>query len=811
MSERGGAGRGSRTESRAKRALTRMSATFGVRGAIGSIVLVGCVVARILVGCGDGAGEGRSVSGDPSQPAFNDDPGSGDPNAASRLEITPASVVVEVVIDDGVVTPSPQPRSFIATLGGQSIQPTWTFDRGELGDVDDRGVFTASAKNVGEGRLTARYAGREGTATVAVAIRERRNGASPGSATTGFGGIGGVGGEPLGPPVDVDIAAKLASQASAPGNATNPDELAFLYPYDKTVWPRGLLPPLVMWQTNKVASAVQVKLSQSNYTFEGTYSLAHHGADSAARKRIRLEESAWRTATTGNVGDELRLEVKIYSPSDDVVYGPITRTFKVAPGVLKGTVYYSSYDSRVTTGGGGASPLGGIIKIRPRSPDPELAVPYMSGKCHACHVVSADGSTLFAQDGNVAGSSNSDFRNGASYDLTQPSPTRTEYVGATIPAHDHKFVWSAPYPDGSFALASSGYAREAYTQTASKLFDRATGAEVVSPSIAQVTSAVTPAFSPDGRKVAFNFWAGPGANGVTAGDGHSLAVLDFACGASAGSPSCAPGVTPEFQGLREIYRDAGRWPGWPSFLPDAKAAVFHNAIRGGDANDAEHPTMCRPDIVNPPPDTMNCQLTTWLGATAELWMAKDGVRDARRLDALNGIGEDAHPYLPMTANHPDDTKLNYMPTVNPVASGGYYWVVFTSRRLYGNLLASDPHADRTPQKKLWVAAIDIDHPAASPGTDPSHPAFYLPGQEIDAGNTRGFWVVDPCKANGQTCETGDECCNGFCRSGTDGLVCIDRPGGQCAREFEKCTADGDCCDASFRCLGGKCSRPRPIK
>ena len=33
----------------------------------------------------------------------------------------------------------------------------------------------------------------------------------------------------------------------------------------------------------------------------------------------------------------------------------------------------------------------------------------------------------------------------------------------------------------------------------------------------------------------------------------------------------------------------------------------------------------------------------------------------------------------------DDTTLNYEPTVLPVVAGGYAWVVFTSRRLYGNV------------------------------------------------------------------------------------------------------------------------------
>jgi hypothetical protein len=777
------------------------------------LVLGAAAAVSLQAGCGDGAtlnGFSSDGSDQPSSnpPGFgNDGDGSagssGDP-ATGPLVVTPPTATVTVSIVDGVVTAPPQ--SFVASIGGQQVAATWLIDRGELGDIDTNGVFYASGKNVGEGTVTARYGGREGTAKINVVIVASQNGAPPGSdaGAGGFGGLGGVGGEPLGPAVPGDIVAKLKGQSNPP---TSAEELSFLYPYDLTVWPRGLLPPLLMWQTTKEASAAYVKLSQSNYTFEGTYMVSQHPSGSDARKRMRIDEDAWRTATNGNAGDDLLVEVKIYSPSDDKVYGPITRRWKVASGVLKGTVYYNSYDSVVTTGGGAET--GGIIKIRPRSPEPELAVPSMAGKCHACHVVSADGSTLFVQDGRVDFSSDrDDYRNGASYDLRQTNPPRTEYLGASNPAHNRKFVWAAPYPDGSFALASSGYAREAYTQTDSKLFDRASGSEVVANNLSQVKNAVTPAFSPDGRKVAFNFWAGPGAGGVTAGAGHSLAVFDFTCGAAPGSITCNPGMTPSFTNLREIYRDPNRWPGWPSFVPDGSAVVFHNAIRGGDVGGDRRD--CRADIVQPPPNIWNCQLTTWFGATAEIWIAKDGTKDARRLDALNGIGPDGSSYLPKRANHPDDTKLNYMPTVNPVPSGGYYWVVFTSRRLYGNILTGDPYIWGTSQKKLWVAAIDIN---PKPGEDPSHPAFYLPGQELDAGNTRGFWVVDPCKPNGESCETGDECCNGFCRKNDSGaLVCMDLPpGAQCAQEFEKCTVDADCCDPQFKCIAGKCSRPAPIK
>src|SRR5205814_2358354 len=162
---------------------------------------------------------------------------------------------------------------------------------------------------------------------------------------------------------------------------------------------------------------------------------------------------------------------------------------------------------------------------------------------------------------------------------------------------------------------------------------------------------------------------------------------------------------------------------------------------------------------------------------------------AQPLDKLNGAG-----YLPVGASgHDDDTTLNYEPTVNPVPSGGYAWVVFTSRRLYGNVATVNPfYSDprfhdltaTATTKKLWVAAIDLNAPA---GTDPSHPAFYLPAQELLAGNARGYWVVDPCKPDLSSCETGDECCGGYCRPAGDGGFTCTHDVPKCAAEFEKCT------------------------
>ena len=150
-------------------------------------------------------------------------------------------------------------------------------------------------------------------------------------------------------------------------------------------------------------------------------------------------------------------------------------------------------------------------------------------------------------------------------------------------------------------------------------------------------------------------------------------------------------------------------------------------------------------------------------------------------------------------DHTTDTVHNYEPNVNPIASGGYYWVVFTSRRVYGNIAQTGPYDDSSQYspashpltKKLWVAAID-ENPTR--GKDPSHPAFYLPGQELNAGDMKGYWVVEPCRPDGSSCTTGDQCCDGFCRSPPAGgpLVCMKAVPG-CANEFEKCITAADCC------------------
>jgi hypothetical protein len=201
----------------------------------------------------------------------------------------------------------------------------------------------------------------------------------------------------------------------------------------------------------------------------------------------------------------------------------------------------------------------------------------------------------------------------------------------------------------------------------------------------------------------------------------------------------------------------------------------------------------------------------------EIWWTDLATATQHRLDALNGYNPDGTSYLPSGANnHSDDATLNYEPTVNPAPSGGYAWVIFTSRRMYGSVATIDPfssdprsydYAHEVTTKKLWVAAIDLNAPV---GTDPSHPAFYLPAQELQAGNARGFWVLNPCEPDGDSCSAGDQCCGGYCQPLGDGgsLVCGSATP-TCAADGDKCVVSSQCCDTAAECIDGYCAEASP--
>lgn len=697
--------------------------------------------------------------------------------------IAPSSATVTVTIVDGVVTaPTVQ---FAATVGGTTVDAAWSVDQGAIGTVTQAGLFTPTGESGGTVNVIAGVAGATVSAPVTVVIQRTQNGFTGTVDLGGSGGYGGVGGE--GPGGPISSAEETTLQQKPTTDATR----SWLYPYNGTVWPRGILAPLLQWTPGAAdATAIAIQLTSKTYEYQGYFGRPAALAATSLFVRHPIPQDVWQQATESTAGDDT-LQASVVLLQGGAAVGPLTETWKVAPGILEGTVYYESYGTLLVTNSDftaqdGSRVGAAVLGIQPGATSPSVVAgtstpagqPPGTG-CRACHSVAAAGSSLIVQDDVYP------------YDVTSQYALQTLVETKMTPTY--ALDWAALSPDGTYALTSSvwmGTTTDMQTELY-QLAPPAATALTVSGLPSGVTGA-TPAFSPDGKHVAFTHVSGS-LQGLT-GDGTHVVAMSF----DPSGPSMSD-ASPVF--TLPPLPDAGtaQCAGFPSFLPTNDALLVQLQL-----------AACSSSSFQPYVGTGNVR--------GEIWWTDLATATQHRLDALNGRNPDGTSYLPVNSstNHGDDTTLNYEPTVNPAASGGYAWVIFTSRRLYGSIATIDPfssdpryydYAHEVTTKKLWVAAIDLNAP---PGTDPSHPAFYLPAQELQAGNARGFWVLNPCKTDGQACTAGDQCCGGYCQPLGDGgsLVCGSATP-TCAADGDKCVEASDCCNASADCIDGYCAESTP--
>ncbi len=575
----------------------------------------------------------------------------------------------------------------------------WNATNRQVGNVAADGVYTTSGSIGGQVTVSATYKEQKAKAELTVKLHLLQNPANADAATIG--------------------ALKGATSQDA--------AIQWAYPYDGTVFPRGLGAPLLMWNNGQDADVYYVHVTSATFDLE-TFTTA------APPSRYSFTETSWQRFVDSTSGES---DLRVARYSGGVASVAVTQKWTIAPASMRGTIYYW------------ANNVGRVMRIKPGAATPDDFSAGTFGNLPeatctmTCHTVSADGSTLISGGDTLGGS----------YDLLKNQPI---YDTGGTPDSPQKRIWSnaALSPNGKYVIQNSSDLPGPPGKS-DGLWNARTGERIAGSGLDGLNLGM-PAFAPDGSRIAYVAVAGPEAG--------ALSVLPF----DLGKGQATSGITLVSQG-------GGQPIAWPSVSPDANWVVYH---RG--------------------------PLDTRLGG-ADLYLASAVTSNQEvRLANLNG---ENYPFVAGVR----DRIRNYEPTFAPVASGGYFWVVFTSRRTYGNLL-TDPddlaNPDDSKVKQLWVAAIDMN---AAPGVDPSHPAFLLPGQDLTSLNMRGFWALDPCKGDGQGCASGTECCGGFCDESAPGGALVCKSDGICARNGDHCETAADCCEGEGGsvCVNHVCSeRPQ---
>ena len=654
-------------------------------------ITVAAFALAALIGCGSGSDDN---GGNPDAGSGNDATltfGDGGSKVATSLAITPSSTTLDV--SNGIpATAQFQATATYADNTTAQVQAQWSADDPTVGAIDNGGAFKATGLLGGVVNITAKYQTLSASAVLTVKLHVASNPAN----------------------------ASSAIQTALTGATTPDSAINWAYPYDQTVFPRGLTETPLMWFGGAAPDVYYVQLTSP--TFELTTFVTAPG------QRYDFDQTIWSQFINSSSGGA---ELKVARWNGSAAAVAVDQHWTIGNGSMRGTIYYWAINT------------GNVMRIQPGASSPQQ---FVTGgvACPSCHTVSANGNHLVMNTGNWPSETSVD------YDLGTSS---NAFSGMSVNSGASAWAQAGVSADGSVVVQNFAPLR-GNIGTTTGAFDAVTAAQIPSTGLEGIQMWM-PAFSPDDKLIAY----------VDSSTGD-LRAFDWDATnkkASNGRLIMAAGTNASTKVIQ-----------FPTVSPDHNWIVYQRASQLGS-----------------------------LGNPGDLYVASvasPGTEQA--LDALNGK---TYPFAAGTR----DRDLSFEPTFAPVAAGGYFWLVFHSRRTFGNALTGPAYvSEGNGVKQLWIAAFDQ---APKNNVDPSHAAFHLEGQDTTTENMRGYWALAPCKGDGQGCQSGTDCCGGYCTPTADaGLVCGSTPNG-CSQVGDKCTTAADCCGANsgVTCINSHCASPTP--
>jgi hypothetical protein len=322
---------------------------------------------------------------------------------------------------------------------------------------------------------------------------------SAGSGSTTATDGGGVSpSDPLPTPIAIDEcgasnpgALSAADVTKLQAGGSSDAAFSYMYPYDGTVFPRGLIAPLLMWSGADAASGVYVHVKSSLFEYKGCLEPTGPG-------QLQLPQNVWEQAGARALGATDPFSIELTVLDGGTVKGPIRQQITIARATLKGSIYYNSYESKLSMN------PGAVLRIVPGN-----SAELFSGgdHCSGCHSVSANGARLITQHGETG-----DIIALTPTTAPMPKPLRADGANTAFAglSPDGQVYATNAKPDGFGPRSGGG------TDPIGMLYETDTGDAIADSGLPE--TAIMTTFSPDAKHLVFNDYA--------LDKGHGIALID---------------------------------------------------------------------------------------------------------------------------------------------------------------------------------------------------------------------------------------------------------------------------------------------